>query len=394
MNLIALRIIRSKWRGAAPPVALTVALAVVCLLACTLAQAQLPQGWTSVRALGMGNAYTAVVSDSDSIFYNPAALIKVKGVNWTVMDPRIGADNVTNANLIKSLSNTSNIANTVNSLYGDQLFAGGGAKSAIAFPYFGAAAYVNTEANIAVSNPPDPSALINYFFDYGAALSAAVEPAPGFGLGVTARYINRTGTNQTIGAAVISQNNTSQLQNMLEDRGWAVAVDLGAVITAPGPLSPTLSFVYRDMGNTTFSHDQGAQAPQPVQSEMIAGASLTFSGPGLRLTPSIDYRYIGWSNVATGQNINLGCELHLLFIDLRGGLSQGYYTAGAGLNLGLIRLDAATWAEELGAYSGQAVDRRYMVQLTIELGFDPGRFLGNGNGGSGSGSGSHLIQRR
>jgi hypothetical protein len=235
-------------------------------------------------------------------------------------------------------------------------------------------------------------AALNYYFDYGVAMSAAVEPVPGFGLGITGRYVNRTGTNSTLGAAIISQNNTTQLQNMLENRGDAIAVDFGALVTVPGPLSPSLSFVYRDIGNTTFTHSQGLTAPPSVQSEMIAGASLAIKGPLITITPSIDYRYIGWANVPTGENINLGCEVSLLLIDLRGGLSQGYYTAGAGLDLGIIRADAATWAEELGAYPGQQVDRRYMVQLTIELSFDPGKFLSDASGKSGSHG--HLIQRR
>ena len=41
----------------------------------------------SARALGMGNAYTAVVDNGDAIFYNPAGLAKMGGFNWTIIDP-------------------------------------------------------------------------------------------------------------------------------------------------------------------------------------------------------------------------------------------------------------------------------------------------------------------
>ena len=89
-----------------------------------------------------------------------------------------------------------------------------------------------------------------------------------------------------------------------------------------------------------------------------------------------------------GSNLGLGLELGLPLLNLRGGMSQGYYTAGAGIDLGMIQADVATWGVELGAYPGQSVDRRYMAQLTIQLGIDFGNLFGGGGSGGGDGSGS------
>jgi len=376
------------------------ALFLMLCFSCAAAAQQLPTGWASVRALGMGNAYTAAVDNSDAMFYNPAALMRVNGVNWTIMDPRVGIDNPSNAQLISSLSNTQNLASTINSLYGNQIWAGGGGMSAITVPNFGIAAYANSEAGALVGNPPDPQANLNYYFDYGAALSTSLELIPGiFSIGATARWVDRTGYVGNVGASVLSQSSTAALQNLLKSRGSAIGVDFGSLIVLPGPVSPALSFVYRDIGNTTFSHAEGAGAPPPVASEMIVGASVAIKVPLIKITPAIDYRYIGQSGVQLGENINLGVELSLPLIDLRGGLSQGYYTAGVGINLlGLLRADVATWAVEMGAYPGQQVDRRYMAQVTFELSFDPGKFLGGsfrgGSDGSGSSGRSQLFQRR
>ena len=47
------------------------------------------------------------------------------------------------------------------------------------------------------------------------------------------------------------------------------------------------------------------------------------------------------------------------------GLYQGYYTVGLSLRLAIIELSFTTYAEEIGAYSGQDEDRRYLINLTI-----------------------------
>lgn len=351
------------------------------------AHAQMPMGWTSVRALGMGNAATAVADQADALFYNPAMLMKTSGVHWTVMNPRAGLDNPTNLQAASSLSNsTGNIATAVNNLYGKNIWAGGGALSAVNVPYFGVAGYANTEAGILASNSANPRINLNYYFDYGGVVGIALPVVPGiFGWGVAVRSINRTGTTATIGPAVLGTGSMTSLTNQLKSRGNGYAVDLGTVITIPAPiLSPTLSFVYRDVGETAFSHDEGAGSPPSVHSEMIAGAALPIHLPLLSITPAVDYRYIG-QNVPTGSNISMGVEVGLPLLSLRGGMSQGYYTAGVGLDLGIISADVATWGVEIGNYPGQAVDRRYMAQVTIEIGVD---FFGLFGGGSGSGSGS------
>jgi hypothetical protein len=48
---------------------------------------------------------------------------------------------------------------------------------------------------------------------------------------------------------------------------------------------------------------------------------------------------------------------------VQAGLYQGAWTAGASLRLSFLDLAFSTYAEELGAYSGQDDDRRYMASL-------------------------------
>ncbi|RUM28297.1 MAG: hypothetical protein DSY42_08575, partial [Aquifex sp.] len=71
-----------------------------------------------------------------------------------------------------------------------------------------------------------------------------------------------------------------------------------------------------------------------------------------------------------GKRLRAGFELNVWngkwsdFI-LRLGSYQGYLTAGAELRFAVIRAVFTTYAEEMGAYSGQDDNRRYMFSLYI-----------------------------
>lgn len=377
------------------------ALVVVCLspLASSLAvAADIPQNWISVRALGMGNAYTAVVEDGDALFYNPAALSRVEGINWTIFDLHAGLNGMETVTLIPQViaDIDTDPGGTMQRIYGKRLWAGGGGKSAIYMPYFGFAGYASTEAGFSAENQANPVLNTNYFFDYGIAVGSSIDLVPGiFSIGGTARRVNRTGTTMPLTASTLGSLDPAVLEAEFKRRGTGYGLDLGALIRLPGPVSPAISFVYRDVGFTSFNHEEGAGAPPRIEPEMLVGGSITIDAPFITITPAFDYRHMQRSDIAVGNKISLGVEIDLPLIDLRAGLNQGYYTAGVGLNLGLLRVDAATYGVELGAYPGQHEDRRYLVQLTFEVGFDPSKLnLGGGSGSGKPGERRRLKQRR
>jgi hypothetical protein len=353
--------------------------------------AELNNNWLSTRALGMGNAYTAIVSDADSLFYNPAGLANVSGVNWTFFDLHGGLNGleaIENAKIIAGAAD--DMQEALRKLYGKKVWVGGGGKTAVTVPYFGLAGFVNTATAVTTTNSPNPRIEPSLVFDYGAVAGFALPVVPGVAsIGFSMKRINRTGTTQSIGAATLATLDTDALTQEFKRRGTGYGLDFGAQFKFPGPVSPSLSFVYRDLGYTTFTHEEGAGAPSRIEPEMVIGGGLEVSAPLIKVTPVFEYRYVNRPELQLGKKINLGLEVSLPLLDLRAGLHQGYYSAGVGLNLALLRLDVATWGTELGEYPGQREDRRYMAQLTFELGFDPLGLLGGfGRSSSGSGSGS------
>lgn len=347
--------------------------------------------------MGMGNAYTAVASEGDAIFYNPAQLARVSGFHWTILDPRIGVNGPQALEVAQVAGNGSTLADKLNGLYGKAVWVGGGAKSSFVVPNFGIAAFSNGDVGINLQNPAYPQMNLNYALDYGVALGAAVDFIPSvWSVGFTFRRVNRTGTSLPLGPSVLATLDLDRIKDNLKNRGNGYGLDFGTSVTIPSPIRPTVAFTIRNVGYTEFSHDEGIAAPPRQDPDMTVGASIMIDALLFNITPSIDYRYIDRPDIQTGKKLHLGVEFDLPLISLRAGLNQGYYTAGAGLDFGVLELEAATYGVELGEYPGQLEDRRYMVQMKIQLGLDGDFFDFSKLSGSAAGSSSRkkLKQRR
>ena len=384
-----------------------VALAISLLVIHASATPSLPlhETWTSVRALGMGNAYTSIVDDADSLFYNPAGINSVSGLNWTILDLHAGLDDLAIMQTLNSFKDSSNITSLIQSEYGKYHWLNVGTKTAFTFPHFGVALFGNADALLSVANPPYPELRLQYYQDYGGVVGFGFEPVPSFiKFGLDVKYMIRTGTESIFTSDQLATLKTDQITAALQSAGSGYAMDSGLLVTIPSPIRPTLSFVWKNMGCTAFTKTAGAIAPPRIQDEMIIGGSLEITAPLISIYPSLDYKYLNRADVQFGKKISLGVEVSLPILSIRAGFNQGYYTAGVGVNLGVMRVDAATYGEELGEYPGQIEDRRYVVQATFEIGFDPlGLFGGSGSssskgGAEGSGNGSSyrrgLKQRR
>lgn len=330
----------------------------------------------SVRALGMGNAYTAVVNNSDSIFYNPAGLAKMGGFQWTVLDPAIG----TNAydsyqNFLDIAEDSSDVNQIINDLYGEKVTIYSGAKSLLSFGSFSFGAYGLVDANFSINNPVFPNIEANYRLDYGFVAAAGVELVPKFfNIGLQVRRVTRQGGNVPIGVSTIATLDSENIQDQLNQKGIAYAFDWGATLVFPGALKPTIAFTWRDMGNTSFEPPGGSTAPAPVEQEQIIGLGLNYESLLMDIRPAIDYRFLNNGDMQLGKKINMGIEFSWPIIDVRAGFQQGYLSYGASFDLWILRVDAASYGVELGVYPGQLEDRRYMVQFSFDFGIDPGSF--------------------
>jgi hypothetical protein len=350
----------------------------------------------------MGNAYVANVNDLDSLFYNPAGLAKVHGIQLDMLTASAAGKNLDDYKTLKSLADSStDLSTALPPLYGKDYFYSANARSGIALPMFGAAVYNATSAQAQVHNPPFPEIDVKATNDYTYALGFGVPLGPFVQVGAEGRYIKRTGVSKTYTGADFANLSNNQIASDITAWGRGYELDLGANFLIPVPLATfDFSVVWQNVGNTTFIQDSTNSIPSEPNN-LVAGVGADIRLLLVTIRPEFDIRHITDADIQLFRKFNFGVEVSLPLIDIRGGFSEGYYTYGAGMSFGPIRVDAASYAAELGDYPGQIEDRRYMATVSIELdlgnfGVDDSRIdpksKGSGSGSSGaSGSGSQSI---
>ena len=63
----------------------------------------------------------------------------------------------------------------------------------------------------------------------------------------------------------------------------------------------------------------------------------------------------------------MNLDLPLLSFQL--GYNQRSLTLGTSFDIGILKIAAATYGEELGSYAGQRRDRRYLLSIGSDLSF-------------------------
>ncbi len=67
------------------------------------------------------------------------------------------------------------------------------------------------------------------------------------------------------------------------------------------------------------------------------------------------------------KKLHAGAEIDLNYVAFRGGISQGYPTAGAGISVGFVSLDYAYFTKELGYFPGQRPSPKHVLSLSFAL---------------------------
>lgn len=333
--------------------------------------------YRGARPLGMGGAFSAVADDHNARYYNPAGLAGSGVFHLGIFNPFISVSE-NSIDLINDFGD----ANTddteeVNDLLRSYLGENNNIKIVLD-PYFGfkignvgmaLTALANSDINVNIHNPVWPEAHVSAVVDYGLMLGAGVDVpmVPGLKVGATLKALNRESLNEVYTAIDIADEDVDFADRIDDDMesGTGVGLDIGVLYTKTDlvPLSD-ISFAFTAQNLPDIDYGDALDC----QSQFNLGVALKQNFGILTLTEAADYMDITDNLVgdeSMEKKLHLGVEAKIPVLAVRVGMNQGYYTAGATIDFKVIKLDVATYGEEVGVMGGQKEDRRFVGQLSM-----------------------------
>ena len=331
----------------------------------------------SLRARGMGNAFTAAANDEMLFFYNPAGLrsvnyniYEIAGFNFTVNQNTLdfGKSSSSNASLGKLagkkiyFEGNLGLLSHVNSRFGWSLFSGALLDIQVrnpVFPYLETKAYMQTGL---------AGGMAWSFLDYQ------------LDVGLGAKLVQRAGIDTKMhvfdeAIIEITENKKStKLRKKFANKA-AFAPDAGVTyhFDSVHNMEPKVAVSLQNIGGLDF---KGAGK---VPMTMNIGVSTETELSGFDIIMAADYRdltdsqnLVSKGNIITIRNIKLGAEIgwnklfnghH--FISLRAGRNGPYNSVGWSMNLFGFKIDFAKYSQEIGGYAGELEDKRTSLQVSL-----------------------------
>ena len=336
--------------------------------------------FNGIRSLGMGGAQIAIVNDETALVANPAALGRLRDrfLTYADLEAEIGTNNVGNGTLspLTALEPDS----TFDALDGHlndpsrtsvQIF------PSFVLPNFGLGVFARLQSTAEVTDTASTTGYdLQYQQDVAVVTGFNFRFFDGiFKLGFNVRAINRTEAKGTFDAT----GATNVDLDTIGTEGAGVATDVGTLLTFPIRYLPTFSIVARDVGNTSFDLSSGSLnsldgTPETKDMSVDVGFAIApILGKGTRSLFSVELRDVLYDESENGdedliRRLHGGLEINIedaLF--LRGGMNQGYWTAGLELAFAYYQLQFAAYGEDIGDGTTAREDRRYIMKVAFRF---------------------------
>ncbi|MCX7738629.1 MAG: hypothetical protein N2Z80_04350 [Hydrogenothermaceae bacterium] len=362
---------------------------------------QYPYVYKSIRAMGMGGAYTAVGGRTDAVFYNPATLMNMpeRKFEITAITPALsaGSNVIDFINDMKDAFDVGDLnrdgdtgddqlkyVNNVLAKYrGDNMHLNlsnwtsvGGNNGKMAFAVGG---LINARLDAMSHQGFGENGFleINAEFIGGGVGGLAYKVNPELYIGAGLKLLHRESLMNNFTAKGIVENQDrldNYIQKDLRKSGNALGVDLGTFyrfdkyVKHGEELKPAVGLTVQNIGDLNFKN--AGKIPMTINFGVSINPTLPYVGRTIVAFDYVDLFNNYKQDKDIGKRIRIGTEINpyqhrLLAIFLRVGLYQGYPTFGTDLKLLFLNFSYATYAEEVGAYAGQIRDRRHMFMFSM-----------------------------
>lgn len=357
------------------------------------------QEYTSTRALGMGNAFTAVADDHSAIFYNPATLALRKDSQLRMF--LRGGTTPETLDLFDEIDKAGQQTDEVNaytdlimSHYGDHFYFRAPTIGGMwVKPKWGIALIpVDLSLDAAVHRQLGPMLNLNMYMDTTLAVSYAdklkwLPKRHTLTWGTTIKSIHRIHVGEAVSAGQLA-NGSDLFDTERANEGLTIDLDIGTYWKPPVPqrgffkflkyMEPSFAIVGRNLIDYGFKQnfhfiDKNSGEPPHLQRRFDFGSRWDLPkfwvfDPKL----AADIRDVGHDNFTLRKGTHVGLEFYWkLYSWWKGhwsvGLNQEYWTAGFGARFGFFQLDLATFGEEVGTDSVKVESRRYIAEMSLDF---------------------------
>ena len=363
---------------------LAAALASVLTVSEANALEQIIRPYQSARAAGMGNVrYTTGLYD-ENFFANPARI--ADNPTWRIDLANImveaNKDMLSNLNdVTKGGDKVQNVANTAGTnnhvraqvvlpaLYFPKMFSD---KHSMAI---GLISSTQADVSLRKNYDVDPTAIT----DLSPAVSYARRLNTHTTLGITGRYSYRLSTNETFSTIDYIKGKNLSVKDAA-GQGSTVDFDMGVTqkiewkplgwnLLAGAAIDNILGGNYHSGG----LHLANSVTALPLQQPRTYNAGISATKEGVlgsnHLMTALEVTDVGNNpNGSMFRLLHLGAELNYWnYFFFRAGVNQGYLTGGIGLDFPGLKIDFATYGEEMSLNVGGREDRRYAVRVGISI---------------------------
>ena len=359
-------------------------------------------GVTDVRALGMGGAGVAISDNYQSIWSNPAGLANKK-VQFSL--PSFGLSLYSPLEITRDIEDIENVdADVIVNGVLDSLTTGYGkvldadAQVSFAAGGFGLGvsvkdtlfSYVPKTSTGGVSSKFYNATAVNVVAGYGLEIPLGLMSIDlGVSAGLSGLMYTDTVDAQLAAGLMDSEDPEEALSALISSvpvaNGYAIPINVGLNVKLPlgfriGAVGRNINGSYKmvQVDNIDALEDPEAVTEEfsiDVPFTLDAGAAWDISFLGGFLHPVIAVDVVDviglveskdFSEVNLMSHLKAGVEVKGLWIaDARIGIDRGYWTAGVGLDLAILRLEAAYYWQEMGAYQGDKPQDAFTIKLNL-----------------------------
>lgn len=346
----------------------------------------------SPEALLMGDAYTAVADDENTLFYNPAAMGRHNGVTIAPINPTVGVTDVLDKNLSLSefeigLSDTfenfpKEPEDIADRILGLPLYLQLGATPVIKMQHFGINFFANSKTNIELENFYHPTLDIDYRLDRGVLLGYAFTMGRGkksksgaqTSLGIGIKTMNRQGLKgkfdltgtQLLQIVENSDSYKAIRRNLGYSKGSGFGVDLGAEQVFKGGNSTVVfGASLLDVGDTKFSKDEGIGEIPAQEMSLNLGTSYSQDFKLFDYTLAMDYGNTLDDSTEALSKLKIGARARFPFVNVYWGWNAGYISWGLALDVSMFRLNFGFYGVELGREFKQKEGKRAVFSINL-----------------------------